>query len=315
MLGIEETSMKTLKITEILTVGLLLNVSTTWAQDASRLTARELFYTAPGAKVKAETKPEPKPPTPVAKPPAKAPKTEVAKNTPPKPVKPAADRPAEPPAEITGGARLTNAAVSAGVPLGVRYSIVKYADDDALEVDPELVFRSGDKIKLRLQVNDEAYLYVVMQGSSGAWRVMFPSPDVESGSNKVVPGRLYDIPGHTRLVFDEQPGAEKVFIVLSRTPETQIDKLIYDLESGSRKAEQPKSDQSKSLMASAALSNSLVEQMRKGIAARDLVFEKVDDSKPAPKNAGVSKETAVYVVNASRAAESRLVADIQLKHR
>jgi hypothetical protein len=312
--------MKMLKINVILTAGLMLNLSTSWAQDTSRLTARELFYTAPAAKAKVETKTEGKPAALAAKAPAKVTRTEIAKSIPQKPSRPAVDRPAmdrptEPPADLPGGARLTNAAVSSGVPLGVRYSIVKYADEDAVEVDPELVFRSGDKIKLRLQVNDEAYLYVVMQGSSGAWRVMFPSPDVDAGSNKVVPGRMYDIPGNTRLVFDEQPGAEKLFIVLSRKPETEIDKLIYDLESGSRKAAQPKPDQSKSLMASAALSNSMVEHVRQGVTARDLVFEKVDESKPAPKTSGVSKETAVYVVNASRAAESRLVADIQLKHR
>lgn len=307
--------MKTLKIKEILTTGLMFNLSMAWAQGPSQLTARELFYTAPAAKTTVAAKPEGKPVATTVKPPTKAPKTEIAKTNPSKPARPVADRPVDPPPELPGGARLTNAAVSAGVPLGVRYSILKYADEDAVEVDPELVFRSGDKIKLRLQVNDTAYLYVVMQGSSGAWRVMFPSAEVDSGSNKVVPGRLYDIPGHTRMVFDEQPGSEKIFIVLSRKPETEIDKLIYELESEGRKAEQPKPTQSKSLMASAALSNSLVEQVRNGITARDLVFEKVDDSKPAPKNAAVSKETAVYVVNASRAAESRLVADIQLKHR
>ena len=56
--------------------------------------------------------------------------------------------------------------------------------------------------RARGQSNDDAYLYIVMQGSSGAWRVMFPADEFGEGSNRVLAGRVYDIPGRSRLVFD-----------------------------------------------------------------------------------------------------------------
>jgi hypothetical protein len=55
--------------------------------------------------------------------------------------------------------------------------------------------------------------------------------------------------------------------------------------------------------------DALVGRLRNQVYARDLVFEKVDDSTPGDK-----KEKAVYVVNPTGSPESRLVADVTLKH-
>lgn len=294
-----------------------------WAQTPKGLTARELFYTAPAVAKPAAARASQAKPLPARPAPAKpAPPKAVAQTTQPTP-----DRPyerAQPQAqELSSGVALVNAGnTGPAAPLGLRYSLLKYVgDNEFVEVDPEITFRSGEKIRLRVQSNDDAYLYVVMQGSSGAWRVMFPAEEFGEGSNRVLAGRVYDIPGRTRLVFDEQPGVEKLFVILTRQPETQMDKLIYDLENGkgpgksADKAPGKKTGEHRLLMASAAIGNPLVDELRGGILARDLVFEKVDDSKPAPQAAGGMKETAVYVVNASTDAGARLVADIQLRHR
>ena len=268
-----------------------------YAQTPKALTARELFYIAPS----------------VAKPAAAntqtAPKPARAKPAPGKPVTEAA------PPRLTGGGQLTSVTnTQPTAALGLRYSLLKYVGEtDYIEVDSEVTFRSGEKIRLRLQANDDAYLYLIMQGSSGTWRVMFPAEEFEEGSNRVLAGRIYDIPGRTRLVFDEQAGVERLFVILSRQPEAQMDKLIYDLEN--RKGPEKKVGEHRLLMASTAIGNSVVDQLRGGIGARDLVFEKVDDRKPAPPAAGGRKETAVYVVNASTTADARLVADIQLRHK
>ncbi|WP_321472816.1 DUF4384 domain-containing protein [uncultured Paludibaculum sp.] len=292
-------------------------VSTTWAQAPKGLTARELFYSAPAVtKSPAAIKPPAKPQA--EKPPQK--EQTVAKAAPrTKPVAdpgPAHTRPTEMEARLPGGGSLVKASNSNAAPLGLRYSILKYTgEDDYVEVNPEYVFHSGDKIRLRVQVNDPGYLYVVMQGTSGAWRVMFPAPEIDAGSNHVVPNRLYDLPGKTRMFFDEQAGTEKLFVILSRQPLKEMDQVIYDLDAGKKVQSAPASEAPKSMMASAAIGNPLVSQMRGGVMARDLVFEKVDESKPAPISEGGRKETATYVVNASLSADSRLVADINLKHR
>jgi hypothetical protein len=287
-----------------------------------KLTARELFYTAP-AKAAAPAK--------VAKSkPAKSQQQTASRKQSMTREQPPQGGDAKDPVQATlATTREDNTFVPVGYapstrPLGLRYSILKYAgDQDYLEVDPDLVFRSGDRIRLRLQVNDPAYLYIVMKGSSGNWRVLFPSPEYDSGSNRVLPGRDYDIPSRTRFVFDETPGEEKLFFVLSRQSETDLDKMIYELDQPAAPVVAPtaapaRTKPVKTMMAMNTInvSDDLVGQLRGKVIARDLVFEKVDEKTAPPAAAGApAKEKAVYVVNPSTGAESRLVVDLALKHR
>ncbi len=287
-----------------------------------KLTARELFYTAPAKAAE---------PSKAAKPKSAKPQQQASARKQPmtRPQPPQGGDAREPVQATLATSRQDESFVQAGYtalarPLGLRYSILKYAgDQDYLEVDPDLVFRSGDRIRLRLQVNDPAYLYIVMKGSSGNWRVLFPSPEYDSGSNRVLPGRDYDIPSRTRFVFDETPGEEKLFFVLSRQSETDLDKLIYDLDQTAAPTAAPaaapaKAKPVKTMMAMNTInvSDDLVGQLRGKVIARDLVFEKVDEKTVPPAAAGApAKEKAVYVVNPSTGAESRLVVDVALKHR
>ncbi|MBA3973120.1 MAG: hypothetical protein C0504_02745 [Candidatus Solibacter sp.] len=286
-----------------------------------KLTARELFYTAPA------------PPKPVraarAKPPrttqqAGARKQSMVKQQPDSPAERQEPVQAALAANRSGEAFVPVAYTASTRPLGLRYSILKYAGDDQyMEVDPDLVFRSGDRIRLRVQVNDPAYLYIVMKGSSGNWRVLFPSPEYDSGSNRVLPGRDYDIPSRTRFVFDETPGEEKLFFVLSRQAESDLDKLIYELDQAGPSQAAPaaapaKTQPVKTMMAmnTVNVSEDLVGRLRGRVMARDLVFEKVDEKTAPPAAAGApAREKAIYVVNPNTGADSRLVVDVALKHR
>lgn len=301
----------------------VLGVSTLWAQPSSKLTARELFYTpvAP-AKAPAAKKAAPKQQAATKKSPPSRPtqtkpvtKEDVEREVPQVQLASQQDHEMEP-----GDVRFMTVGATSPVPLGLRYSILKYGgDDEAVEVDPDMVFRSGDRIRLRVQVNDNGFLYVVTQGSSGNWRVLFPSAEQDDGSNRVTRGRSYDIPRRTRFVFDEQPGTEKLFLVLTRTPENDIDQLIYKLENPRETTPAAAPEKSKPVptmlaMNSLTVSDDLVNRMRGKVIARDLVFEKVNEDKPAPK-AQREPEKAVYVANPSREASARLVVDIELKHR
>lgn len=288
-----------------------------------KLTARELFYTAPAktASLAKAAKPAPA---------AKSTQRAATRKQPVTREQPPTGGDAREPVQATlATTRQDDTFVQVGYspssrPLGLRYSILKYAgDQDYLEVDPDLVFRSGDRIRLRLQVNDPAYLYIVMKGSSGNWRVLFPSPEYDSGSNRVLPGREYDVPSRTRFVFDETPGEEKLFFVLSRKPESDLDKLIYELDQPAGSPAAPASGPAKTqpvktmmAMNTINVSDDLIGQLRGKVISRDLVFEKVDEKTAPPKSAGAPpKEKAVYVVNPSTGAESRLVVDVSLKHR
>lgn len=296
-----------------------------WSQSPSKLTARELFLMPPApAKQQA-----------AAKKAAGQQQAAVKKSVPKK----APQRPATPPTtpprvediqrevpevqlathQDTGEVRYMTVGAESSVPLALRYSILKYGgDDEAVEVDPDMVFRSGDRIRLRVQVNDTGYLYVVTQGSSGNWRVLFPSAEHDDGNNRVTRGRDYDIPKRTRFVFDEQPGTEKLFLVLTRRPEHDLDKLIYQLDNPRDPAaeEKPGSKPVPTMLAmnTMAVSDDLVGQLRNRLTARDLVFEKINEDKPV-RQSQRDPEKAVYVANPSRESSARLVVDIELKHR
>ena len=145
------------------------------------------------------------------------------------------------------------------MPLGLRYAVLKRdANGQYNEIDPDTSFRSGDRIRLKVDANTSGYLYVVMRGSSGTWKLLFPSAEVAGGSNHVRKGESRQIPSGERgqFVFDEQAGNEKLFIVLTRQPEPDLDKLIYSMGGTVTK------DGTRSLVAQASLGDDVVSKLR-----------------------------------------------------
>lgn len=172
---------------------------------------------------------------------------------------------------------------------------------------------------MSVEVNDAGYLYVVAQGTSGIWKVLYPSKDVNGGDNRVREGRPYSIPNDAVFTFDSRAGTEKLFVVLSRQPEQDLESLIYSLRDKPGEAARP-------MLAanSAPIQNDLVQKMRQTYS-RDLVIEKVDDAKTPPseeikkievKHGAMAPagEKAVYVVNQNAGDNARVVADIELRH-
>ena len=249
-------------------------------EDAGKkLTARELFYAAVDSPAPASRKP--------AKPAAKPKQQPVQQAS--IPVVAAAYKPQGPhPA------------------LGVRYTILKKIGDGQAETDADTVFHAGDHIRLAVETNDDGYLYVVNRGSSGTWKVLFPSAEIKDGDNHIQRRQRCEIPSGYAFVFDEQPGEEKLFIVLSRQPEPDLEGLIYSL--GQKSAAPTDAQKPKMLLASAAFGDDVIGKLRNAYA-RDLIVEKVDNEQAGPK-----KEKAVYAVNPSGTADSRVVADVTLRH-
>ncbi len=192
-------------------------------------------------------------------------------------------------------------------PLGLRYSILKEAAGGTAEVDADTAFKSGDRIRLTVKTNDRAHLYIVQRGSSGNWGVLFPSQEINGGNNVIEKDQAYEVPAGHWWAFDEQPGKERLFIVLSRQPEPNLEKMMYQLKQGDGPPPPPE----KTLIAQdRPINDSLVQRVKSEVYARDLVFEKVDDKTPGEK-----KEKAVYVVNKTGSAESRVVTDVTLNHK
>jgi hypothetical protein len=167
-----------------------------------------------------------------------------------------------------------------------------------------------------VQTNLPGYLYIIHQGSSGTWKPMFPTTEIEDGSNHVEGWRSYTMPPNARMVFDEQTGTEKIFIVLSREPEPDLERMIYSLQggqpapTGAPAQTKPKEEPARTrvMVASAGIDDKTVGKLRT-VYSRDIIIEKV-----TPDTPGQKKETAVYVVNPTGSNNSRVVADINLAH-
>lgn len=292
--------------------------SVSWAQaptQGRQLTARELFYAAAdqqaakAAPARPAARPAPLRDTRERRRPAAPLESSTA-------VSHRETAPPPPATHHSGETRLTSVAYGASTPLGLRYSLLKQSDGRMVEVAPDAEFRAGDRIQVSVEANEAGYLYIVHQGSSGTWKPLFPSPEIEGGSNRVEKGRVYVMPPNARFVFDEQAGEEKLFVVLSRQPVPDLEQLIYQLRETpqSPAAEPARPRREPLLMAQVQIPESAVGNLRR-VYARDLVIERVDDEAAPPKESAGRREKAVYVVNPSGSPESRVVADIRLTHR
>ena len=203
-------------------------------------------------------------------------------------------------------------------PLGLRYTIMKREGSRSVDVPMDTVFHNGDQIHVGVEVTEPGFLYIVTRGSSGTWELLFPSPKMENGDNRVGPQSRYVVPQGYVFTFSGKPDTEKLFVVFSRRPEPQIDSLIYSLQDG--KATRPTKERSPAkstdeplIMAGLKPIDDSVVNMLRSTYSRDLIIEPVNDTGDA-KQAGHTAEHSVYVVNPKGGADSRVVADISLTH-
>ncbi len=213
------------------------------------------------------------------------------------------------PTKVQSGAEVVNVVSSSGSakPLGLRYSLIQIIDGLPVAANTDQVFRSGDRVRLRVEGNREGYLYVVSRGSSGTWKPLFPNAAIAGGNNRIQSRQSLDLPPRgTAFTFDQQPGEEQLFVVYSTEPVPDLDGLIYSLRG--RGGAAPQLSEAPPALAAQPISDRVVTRLRE-VYARDLVFEKVDQAPPA---ADREPEHAVYVANSTG---GRLVADIKLTHR
>ncbi len=101
---------------------------------------------------------------------------------------------------------------------GLRYWIELKRKDKTTQVSNKESFYSGDRIRFHVRPNIDGYAYILLRsGSRGEQNVLFP--DTRTGEdNQVVHGRDYELPADGFLTFDQNPGTEKLTLLLSRKP-------------------------------------------------------------------------------------------------
>lgn len=175
---------------------------------------------------------------------------------------------------------------------GLRFRLTRLAAD-GVEGDVDgaaTTFHSGDRVRFTFESNVDGFLYVVQQGSSGRWTVLFPGPDINGGKNTIAKGQRYQVPTDDWFLFDDNPGTEHLFVFLSREPMKQLpgfDRPVTRYET---------------------VVASVVDDLKQKVQSRDLVFEK--DRTPAAAKGAVQ---ATYVVNKAQVADA-VAASIALVH-
>ena len=175
---------------------------------------------------------------------------------------------------------------------GLRYRILRrQPDGQALEVDPDIMFRSGDRVRLAFEPNVAGFLYVVQQGSSGRWSVLFPHPLIDGGRNAVSRFGEVVIPPEGWFRFDGNPGTERLLVYLSREPVSQLPGAAGPV------------------VRAESVDDPTVIELANTVRSRDLVFEK----EAGAAEASTAEAPAVYVVNRNDAGTA-VLGTVELRH-
>ena len=291
----------------VLVTALLLTGSFALAQDTSGLNARDAFWSAADSVGKRPSKTVTSP-VKTASTVRKQSSTvlNASKNKQPAPV-------SQTPVEVASNQPAVNQVplrTVSNAPLGLRYTLLKRtANGKYEEILPDASFHRGDRVKVSVMANEPGYLYIVQQGSSGAWSPLYPQSGM---TNKLEPGKIYEVPSHGVFTFDEHAGQEKLFILFTRQPQSDLDETIISL-----RHDQQTNHDTGTALASNSINDAIVQQLRSNVLSRDLVFTKVDDENPkaAATDDADGPEKAMYVVNkATTSADSKIVVDVTLKH-
>ena len=178
--------------------------------------------------------------------------------------------------------------------LGLRYRLWKVTGSQTTDLDPDGAgLRPGDLLRVGLEINDTGYLYVVQRQASGAWRRVFPDPEIERGNHFIHSGVTYAIPLEEGLALQFPGGAERLLLVLSREPVKELESLVSPPQAVNTVSAAPPPEVSEATLAG----------VRKLLIPRDLLTEKV------------AEEKAAYVVNRSGRPDSLIVHEIRLPGR
>jgi len=198
--------------------------------------------------------------------------------------------------------------------LGLRYNVLLATPGNGggEAADPDRVFNSGECVAFQVEPNRSGYLYVVEQGSSGQWHLLYPSELLADESNVVRSRTPIRIPAKDCFELNGPAGQERVFVALSRNPEDLY--ALYDsIRAGSESAspapvERPAPNQT--VLTSENLLGAQIGRMAASLQGRDMALKKVAQ----PEGQGEMPNT-VYVVNADRTPSDRIVTEIHLAHK
>jgi hypothetical protein len=134
------------------------------------------------------------------------------------PVKPGPSKPAPGPSEPSTPVNARR--LGLGVTLFMRDS-----NGLAVRIDPDHVFRKGDRVRVLLETNTDGYLYIFNTTDDGPATMIYPDANLDEAGNYLQAHVPFEIPtslaAEERLrwfAFDEVAGTEHLFFVFTREP-------------------------------------------------------------------------------------------------
>ena len=94
----------------------------------------------------------------------------------------------------------------------------------------------GDRFGIAFATNEPAYVYIVNIDATGWGQTLFPYPDVPGFDNPVVAGAQIILPNEQMYGLDDTRGVETVFVMVSRTPNLELESALGPLRGMERAA-------------------------------------------------------------------------------
>jgi len=92
----------------------------------------------------------------------------------------------------------------------------------------ETTFYNGEGVKIRIQADQNGFLYILTQGSSDKVSMLYPDRRIQGGNNRIVKGQVINIPTDGGwFAFDKDPGTETIYLVFA---ENKTERFTSELE-------------------------------------------------------------------------------------
>jgi serine/threonine protein kinase len=101
-------------------------------------------------------------------------------------------------------------------------------------VSPETRFYNGDGVRVRIQSDQNGFLYILSRGSSGKVSMLYPDRRIQGGNNRIVKEQVVSIPTDRGwYTLNNAPGTEVIYLVFA---ENKTERFISELENAASQA-------------------------------------------------------------------------------
>lgn len=101
-------------------------------------------------------------------------------------------------------------------------------------VSPETRFYNGDGVRVRIQSDQNGFLYILHRGSSGKVSMLYPDRRIQSGNNQIVKEQVVSIPTNRGwFTLNNAPGTEMIYLVFA---ENKTERFIREIENAASQA-------------------------------------------------------------------------------